>query len=127
MHLADVMIISQKMVVTDRFLFRFKIFLALKFFLGAERNLEDNYRLEPIYHITCKILVRVKNGKTFTKRGNVNKNLLNGVISVKNVKLGGKNWNSVYKKFTCLKVTSFTIFRFILHFLKINIYDFRIF
>jgi hypothetical protein len=66
--------------------------------LGAERNLEDNYRLEPIYHITCKILVRVKNGKTFTKRGNVNKNLLNGVISVKNVKLGGKNWNSLFRK-----------------------------
>jgi hypothetical protein len=25
----------------------------------------------------------------------MNKNLLNGVISVKNVKLGGKNWNSL--------------------------------
>ena len=35
----------------------------------------------------------VKFGKQITKWGNSDDNLLNRVISVKKIKLGGKNWN----------------------------------
>jgi hypothetical protein len=45
------------------------------------------------YRIATKKLEGVKNVIIFTKWGNSNENLLNGVISVKIVKLGGKNWN----------------------------------
>jgi hypothetical protein len=40
-----------------------------------------------------KILEGVKIGITFAKWGNLDENLLNGVISVKKLKIWGKNWN----------------------------------
>jgi hypothetical protein len=40
-----------------------------------------------------KILEGVKIGKTFAKWGNLDENLLNGVISVKKLKIGVKKWN----------------------------------
>jgi hypothetical protein len=40
-----------------------------------------------------KILEGVKIGITFAKWGNLDENLLNRVISVKKLKIGGKNWN----------------------------------
>jgi hypothetical protein len=43
-----------------------------------------------------KILEGVKIGKTFAKWGNLDENLLNGVISVKKLKIGGKNWNLLF-------------------------------
>jgi hypothetical protein len=43
-----------------------------------------------------KILGGVKNGTTFAKWGNLDENVLNEVISVKKVKLGGKKWNLLY-------------------------------
>jgi hypothetical protein len=42
-----------------------------------------------------KILEGVKIGITFAKWGNLDENLLNGVIRVKKFKIGGKNWNSL--------------------------------
>jgi hypothetical protein len=39
------------------------------------------------------ILKGVRFGKIFIKWGNYDENLLNGVITVKKVKLGGKKWN----------------------------------
>jgi hypothetical protein len=45
------------------------------------------------YRIATKKLEGVKNVMIFTKWGNLDENLLNRVISVKIVKLGGKNWN----------------------------------
>jgi hypothetical protein len=44
---------------------------------------------------TQKILEGVKIGKTFSKWGNLDENLLNGVISVKKLKIGSKNWNYI--------------------------------
>jgi hypothetical protein len=44
-----------------------------------------------------KILVGVKIGKTFAKWGNLNENLLNRVISIKKLKLGGKT--GIYSTF----------------------------
>jgi hypothetical protein len=38
-------------------------------------------------------LKEVKNGKSFAKWGNLAEKMLNGVISVKEVKLEGKKWN----------------------------------
>jgi hypothetical protein len=45
----------------------------------------------------CKGLRRVKTGKSFVKWGNMDKILLNRVISVRNVKLKCKNWNLLLK------------------------------
>jgi hypothetical protein len=45
----------------------------------------------------CKGLRRVKTGRSFVKWGNMDKILLNRVISVRNVKLEGKNWNLLLK------------------------------
>ena len=42
-----------------------------------------------------KILNWVNCGNTFAKWGKMDENSLNGVISVKNVKIGGKNRNSL--------------------------------
>jgi hypothetical protein len=36
-------------------------------------------------------------GKTFAKWDNLDENLLNGVISVKKLKIGGKNWNLLFQ------------------------------
>jgi hypothetical protein len=47
-----------------------------------------------------KNLEGVKVGTIFTKWGNSDKNLLNGVITVKIVKLGGKNWNLLFINFS---------------------------
>jgi hypothetical protein len=47
----------------------------------------------PIGTHICKILGRVKSGKGFVRWGNTDEKLFNRVISVKNIKLGGKNWN----------------------------------
>jgi hypothetical protein len=44
----------------------------------------------PIGTHICKILGRVKSGKGFVKWGKMNEKILNGIISVKNIKLGGK-------------------------------------
>jgi hypothetical protein len=40
-----------------------------------------------------KKLDGVKIDTVYTKWGNLDENLLNGVIAVKIIKLGGKNWN----------------------------------
>jgi hypothetical protein len=45
----------------------------------------------PSHQKAQKILEGVKIGKTFAKWGNLDKNLLNGVISVKKLKIWGKN------------------------------------
>jgi hypothetical protein len=45
--------------------------------------------------ILTKILEGVKTGKTFSKWGNTEEKLLNGVICVKNDKTGGKTQNSL--------------------------------
>jgi hypothetical protein len=70
-----------------------------------------------------KILRGVKYGKTFSKWGNLDEKLLNGVISVQNGKLGGKKQNSLLlfrtklrnislgrplMKGRCLEVTDYT-------------------
>jgi hypothetical protein len=52
-------------------LFWFKIFLGLKVILGAKRNMEEHCRFSPTWQITCKILGRVKTGRTFSKWGNM--------------------------------------------------------
>jgi hypothetical protein len=57
--------------------------------------MEEHCRFSPTGQVTCKILGRVKTGRTFAKWGNMDEKMLNGVISVKNIKLGGKNWNSL--------------------------------
>jgi hypothetical protein len=44
-----------------------------------------------------KILEGVKIGNFFAKWGNLDENLLNGVISVKKLKIGSKNWNLLLK------------------------------
>jgi hypothetical protein len=46
--------------------------------------------------IAQKILGGVKNGTTCAKWGNLDENVLNEVISVKKVKLGGKKWNLLF-------------------------------
>jgi hypothetical protein len=46
---------------------------------------------DPTVKKAHKILEGVKVGKTFAKWGNLDENLLNGVINVKNLKIGGKN------------------------------------
>jgi hypothetical protein len=38
----------------------------------------------------------VKIGKTFVKWGNTDEKILNGVVSVKKIKLRGKNWNLLF-------------------------------
>jgi hypothetical protein len=43
--------------------------------------------------IMLTISYRVKSGKSFAKWGNYGEKLLNWVITVKNMKLWGKNWN----------------------------------
>jgi hypothetical protein len=44
-----------------------------------------------------KKLDGVKIGTIYTKWGNLNENLLNRVIAVKIIELGGKNWNLLKK------------------------------
>jgi hypothetical protein len=46
-----------------------------------------------------KILRRVKKGINFAKWGNLDENVLNGVISVDKSKLGVKKWNFVGNNF----------------------------
>ena len=48
-------------------------------------------RSDPQLSSSSQKLEGVKIGKTFTKWGNLDEKLLNGVIIVKIVKLGGKN------------------------------------
>jgi hypothetical protein len=91
-HFTDIMIISEKRLLMDRFYFDWIIFLVQRF-LGAKRNLEEKYRLRPTRRITCKNVGRVKASKFFAKWGNTDEKLLNEVICVKNIKLGDKNWN----------------------------------
>jgi hypothetical protein len=55
-----------------------------------DRNI---YLVVRAYLSNCKKLEGVKMGTILIKWGNLDENLLNRVISVKNVKLGGKNWN----------------------------------
>jgi hypothetical protein len=43
-----------------------------------------------------KKLDGVKIGTVYTKWGNLDENLLNGVIAVKIFELGGKNWNLLF-------------------------------
>jgi hypothetical protein len=45
----------------------------------------------PTYRIAGKKLDGVKIGTVYTKWGNLDENLLNGVIAVKIIELGGKN------------------------------------
>jgi hypothetical protein len=47
----------------------------------------------PTYQIAEKKIDGVKIGTVYTKWGNLDENLLNGVIAVKIIKLRGKNWN----------------------------------
>ena len=51
----------------------------------------------------CKNLDGVKIGTTITKWGNYDENNLNGVITIKIVKLEGKTWNLLKKKIYWLK------------------------
>jgi hypothetical protein len=53
--------------------------------------MEENCRFGPHDRSRCKILGRVKTGKKIAKWSNMDENLLNGVISAINIKLGGKN------------------------------------
>jgi hypothetical protein len=50
------------------------------------------------------ILKGVRFGKTFAKWDNYDENLLNGVITVKKVKLGGKKWNSLINKISFMSL-----------------------
>jgi hypothetical protein len=69
-------------IATDDKLLRMKIvYIAHSLYLVAETHLSNPW----------KNLEGVKVGTIFTKWGNSDKNLLNGVITVKIVKLGGKN------------------------------------
>jgi hypothetical protein len=58
--------------------------------LDAEINKEENCRFGPHDRSRCKLLGRVKTGKSFAKWGNMDENLLNGAISAQKIKLGGK-------------------------------------
>ena len=44
---------------------------------------------------THKILDKVKCGKSFAKWGKTDEMSLNGLLIDKNIKIGGKNWNSL--------------------------------
>jgi hypothetical protein len=68
--------------------------VGFKFFLVQEQTQGK----VPIGTHICKILGRVKSGKGFVKWGKTDEKILNGVISVKNINLGGKNWNLLLKK-----------------------------
>jgi hypothetical protein len=72
---------SSSIATDDKLLIMKIVYIARNLYLVAETHLSNPW----------KNLKRVKVGTIFTKWGNSDKNLLNRVITVKIVKLGGKN------------------------------------
>jgi hypothetical protein len=78
---------SSSLVINDKLLGTKIVYIAHNLYLVAETHQLNQQ----------KNLEGVNVGTIFTKWGNLDENLLYGVITVKFVKLGGKNWNLLFK------------------------------
>jgi hypothetical protein len=57
------------------------------------RGMPPVSRVQDLYIELIKKIYMVKVDTVYTKWSNLDENLLNGVIAVKIIELGGKNWN----------------------------------